>query len=971
MTPFLLELARTSYAQHKRNLDEIVYVFPNRRASLYFRKHLTSLLDRPSFSPALITIEEFISAFTSLKVPDKLLLIHRLQRVYNEVVLAPSGKIHLAEPFDQFYYWGEMLLRDFDETDKYMASADHLFKDLSNQKELDTLFDYLTEEQREFLKSFWLSFDEKDSLNKQRFLEMWQRLPLVYDAFHKDLLHAGMAYEGMVHREVAANIKTLANSETWKHRGKKIIFAGFNALTKAEEVIISFFVEHRSAEIFWDIDDYYVNNERQEAAKFFREYKAHSVLGKTFPPDVPANFKSQTKTVSLYSAPQPIGQAKVMAQILTAKLEEGYKAEETLVVLPDEKLLMPVLHGISSGVEKLNVTMGFPLSSTPLYNLIELLIELQLSHVDGFFNHRPVLALLGHPYVVSANAAVAQAKRKEILYENWVSVSGGFLQSKVELHRLAFSVVKRGSDPYYVSLLDYLRSMITETGSLSTVTDLDREFCFHFIRLLNKMQEVLSGESPVYEEGEELKRQRRELKSFLRLFRQVLKTEKIPFSGEPLAGLQVMGVLETRNLDFRNVFMLSLNEGSLPSFASHGSFIPYNIRKAYGLPTVDKQDAMYAYLFYRVLQRAENVFLFYNSETDDLGQGEMSRYLQQLVFESGIKIQKYYLHNELQPLATDRIVVEKDERVFNALATYCEGARYTRDLSPTALNDYMECRLKFYFRYVEKIKEPNSVEEDLDARVLGNFLHFVMEYFYKGIIEAKGSNVIERADFDDYEKRVPTLIDKAFIENYGLKPDKKVVYEGQRLVVREIVQRFVDRIISIDRDYTPFSIEALERRDLTYRVRLNSSGNPTVILGGSIDRADRKDDVLRVIDYKTGRDQLDFKDIESLFSRDDGRNKAAFQTFMYTLLYMKNLGGNHDLKLIPGLLNRINLFKEDFRFGLKQNKGYLADARPMMDDFDAGVKALLEEIFDEAVPFDQTLETAPCQYCLYRKICYR
>jgi hypothetical protein len=968
MKPFLLEIAEELIREYGKKLDTVTIVFPNRRAALYFRKHLASLIDKPAFAPQLLTIEDFISAFSPLRVPDKLQLIHTLHHVYNDV-LSRFGTGGVRESFDQFYFWGEMLLRDFDEADKYMVNADLLFKDLSHQKEVDNSFDFLTEEQREFLRSFWINFDEKDSLNKQKFLAIWRQLASVYAVFKSTLKQRGLAYEGMLHREVAENLKQLYSRTT---HPSNILFAGFNALTKAEESILAFFVEERIATIKWDIDDYYFNNQRQEAGKFFRQYNQHRLLGRTFPQDVPSNLRVP-KEIKLYGAAQPLGQAKLMAQVLQELLSEGENPEDTLIVLPDEKLLMPVLHGVSGSVDKLNVTMGFPLTSTPLYNMVELLVELHLTAKQGSFNHRPVVSLLGHPYVVAADAPAAQAKRKEILFHNWVNIPYADLATIVELHRRIFVELQVNG---VADITRYLKAVIGDIGSLRGIGEFDREYCFHFIRLLNKIEDVFQDAPHVSHEGtsgdkdpSQLMKER--LKAFLRLFKLLIRAEKIPFSGEPLKGLQVMGVLETRNLDFKNVFILSLNEGSFPSFASNSSYIPYNIRKAYGLPAVEQQDAMYAYLFYRSFQRAQNVFLFYNSETDDLGQGEMSRYLQQLVYESGLALEKNVLHNEFRPLQTTPVSIRKDERVFNELAAYCTGSRQNKTLSPSALNDYLECRLKFYFRYVARVREAREVEEELDARVLGNFLHRVMELFYQGIIRRKGNSSIVESDFDDHESQINSLIDQAFINNYRLNPAKKVVYEGQRLVVREIVKRFVDRILKMDRAYAPFTMEALERKDLAYSIRVEGHGNPVVILGGSIDRADRKGDVIRVIDYKTGKDELRFVDVPSLFERGTSRNKAAFQTFLYTLLYKKNVVRYSNVTLVPGLMNRINLFNDDFVFGLQHSNESLQDATPLLGPFEDHIRELLTEIFDPEVPFDQTAEEDICRFCSYRQLCYR
>lgn len=944
MKPFLHILAEKLYKEHPQ-LDEMTLVFPNRRAALYFRKYLTQLLDKPAFAPRLITIEEFITGFSSLKVPDKLELVHRLYKSYYEVQRKSSADSGGDESFDQFYFWGDMLVRDFDEVDKYMVNAELLFKDLSNQKELDSSFDFFTEEQLQFLKDFWGSFDEKSGKNKDKFLQVWKRLPEVHLAYKEQLLKEGLAYEGMLHREVT---EKLINgylkpdfSPTW--------FVGFNALTMAEEKIISWFVEHGKAEVHWDLDSYYLHNETQEAGEFFRQYQNHPMLGKTFPTDVPSNFQSK-KSVKVYGAAQPVGQAKLMSQLLGDALATGMKPEETLIVLPDEKLMLPVLHGISAGVEKLNVTMGFPLSNTPMFNLIELLVELQSHRKGDTYNHRQVLALLGHSYVVAANPATANEKRKHILNDNMVSVMGSMLRTEHVLHKQIFCEVTERS------ILDYLRQVVQLVGSLENIDDLDKEYAQYFLKFLNRMEDVLGTEYS-------------NLKSFLRLFRQLVKAQKIPFTGEPLRGLQVMGVLETRNLDFKNVYILSLNEGALPSGGGKGSYIPYNIRRAYQLPTVEHQDAIYAYLFYRVLQRAENVCLFYNSETDVLGQGEMSRYLQQLIYESGLNIERKILHNPIQPLPINPITIEKNKEILESLSLLNEGNVYFKGISPSALNSYIECRLKFYFRYIARIKEPNEVEEDIDARVMGNFLHDVMELFYKRIREKKKSKTIETGDFDQVEKVIDQLIEEVFILQYHLEPGKKVEFEGQRLVVREVVKRFAMRIIDLDKSYAPFTMEAIEQGGMLYRMKINQSPGWAVI-GGKIDRVDSKDNLFRIIDYKTGKDKLDFESIPALFARDDKRNKAAFQTLLYALLYKTNLT-SANAKMIPGLINRMSLFEDTFQFGFTMNRQPITDVTPLLPEFEEHLRTLMEEIFNPEEKFDQTPIVESCRYCPYQNICYR
>jgi CRISPR/Cas system-associated exonuclease Cas4 (RecB family) len=956
MRPFLLDLAEKTLKEHPV-LEEITFVFPNRRAVLYFRKHLASLLTQPTFAPRIISIEDFVTQRSSLQVPDKLELVHLLYQSYYEVL---ETSVDLPrESFDQFFFWGDMLLRDFDEVDRYMVNAAQLFKDLSNIKELDSSFDFLDDEQVEFLKSFWGNFDEELSANKKKFLHVWRRLPEVYKVFRDHLKEKGLGYEGMVYREVAM---ALVESKSRDYAGQHLIFAGFNALTLSEETIISTLVAAGVAKVEWDLDAYYVNNDTQEAGRFFRTYQQHGVLGRTFPKDIPANFQSK-KSTAIFGAAQHVGQVKLMAQLLNDELAKGINPEETLIVLPDEKLLLPVLHGISGSVEKLNVTMGFPLTSTPAFNLIEFLIELQAGRKDGSFNHRQVLNILGHPYVVAADPAHANKSRKNILDHNRIILQPAELVDGPAIYAMIFQQV--GSE----SLIAYLREAITSLGAIPALSPLDKEYAFHFLKLINRLEEVTVGMRTEVREKDPEKNFQLELKSFMRLFRQLVRTQKIPFSGEPLKGLQIMGVLETRNLDYKNVFVLSLNEGALPSSGHKASYIPFTLRKAYGLPTAEHQDSIYSYLFYRVLQRAENIFLFYNTEPDILGQGEMSRYLQQVIFESGWKPTRKILNNTLQPHPIQAIEIQKDDKVLEAIANLNEGtgSRF-KGISPSALNTYLDCQLKFYFRHIARIKEAKEVEENLDARVLGNFLHSVMERFYKRILSKKKTNLIEASDFDNHVVIVEELINDAFVESYRLE-DKRVKYDGQRIIVKEVIKSFVEHIIRHDRAYAPFSIEGLEREELLYYVPIKHKPGQAVV-GGKIDRLDRKGNDVRVIDYKTGKGKFDFDDVASLFNRDSSRNPAAFQTMLYSLLY-KDSNRNDPVKIKPGLLNRDNLFADELEFGLKIDKVLVDDANVHLPEMETRLKELLEELFDPAQTFRQTQDRKICRYCPYQGICYR
>lgn len=930
MASFIQDIVATIRKEYS-DWGNLTVVFPNRRAALYFKKELAKNLSTPQWSPQILTIEELIQSFSPLQEAEKLTLILKLYQAYKKV----TG---LTETIDRFYYWGEMLLRDFDELDKYLVDAELLFRDVSNLKEVDQHFDYLTEEQKEFLKDFWSSVEFSSPESKTRFLELWKSLFPVYRQFQIDLLKEGIAYAGMIHRIVALDTEQLKLKST---QGA-IVFAGFNALTTAEEKIISWFVENRAAKIFWDEDEFYVNSDYREAGTFFRQYRSHSILGKTFSAK-PASYLSRSRSIAITGVPQKAGQPKLLAQQL-AEVKDWSLDESRVIVLPDESLLMPLLYSLPPTLTSINVTMGYPLVSTPYFSLIDFIFDLHRNKRKDEFYFRNILPLLNHPYVKAIAGEEVTALREHMESKNQVYLSVESFEGKSPLLSTIFSNIAESD------FINYLLEVVTTVAASPANGIMEKEFGFHFHRLLTKLQQLVTTEAM-------------ELLMLQRLFRQIARAEKVPFSGEPLKGIQIMGVLETRNLDFDHVHVLSLNEGHWPAAPKQGSYLPHSIRKAYGLPTYQHQDAMYAYLFYRLLQRAEHVDFYYNTVPDTLGSGEMSRYLYQLIYETGWKYEKRILYSPLSVRKTTPISIAKNADVLLKLAQY-----EIKELTPSALNNYLDCRLKFYFKNVIGLHEAKEVEEEADARIFGTIFHDVMQFFYAELRVAE-SWVIEEKCFENIEERLDSLIERAYRKHFGIVEKKKVSYSGQQLVVNEMVKKLAVKVLDLDRTYAPFVVEMLEKKDFSilFPIDINSS----IVIGGTIDRVDRKEDSVRIIDYKTGRDENSFDSIASLFERDDkNRNKAAFQAILYAWIYeRKNQEPN--VKIQPGLINRVDVFKRDFVYGLAMKKEVIVDVTPLLIEFEDHLLKVLIEILNPLQPFDQTTEKKICEFCSYKEICVR
>ncbi|MCA6378650.1 MAG: PD-(D/E)XK nuclease family protein [Cytophagales bacterium] len=912
--------------------DRLQIVFPNRRAALYFKEELAKDLTTPKWCPTILTIEELINSYSFLEEVDKLTSIVKLYQAFKKV----TGS---TEKIDQFYYWGEMLLRDFDELDKYMVNAEFLFRDISNLKEVDQYFDYLTEEQKIFLKDFWQSVEFSTEETRNRFLSLWKNLYPVYKEFQESLLKDGTAYAGMIHRLVAEGLmaQTAATSE------KKTIFAGFNALTTAEEKIVCWFVENQSATVFWDEDEFYVSSEHREAGAFFRLYRKHPVLGKTFN-ERPASHLSSRKQISIYGVPQKAGQSKLLAQQLSD--DKTFEKEGShVIVLPDESLLMPLLYSLPLSISSINVTMGFPLVSTPFFSLIDFLFDLHRTKRKDEFYFKGIMAVLSHPYVNALAVAEVSELKTFITKHNQVYLEEHVFETKGNVLASIFKLVGKAD------FIPYVLDAIALFASAPSNGILDKEFAFYFHRILTKLQE-LTVDEPM------------ELSMLQKLFRQIARSGKVPFSGEPLKGIQIMGVLETRNLDFDHVHVLSLNEGLWPASPRQGSYLPHSIRKAYGLPTYAHQDAMYGYLFYRLLQRSEQVSLYYNTEPDVLGSGEMSRYLYQIMYEAQWPYTKKILYSSISLNQPSTIAIEKDSNVMEKLQRYA-----TKALTPSTLNTYLECRLKFYLKNLLGIVEADEVEEEADARIFGNLFHDVMQFFYLDLKSKDGTAEIRSEHFTDLPKKLDLLVERAYRKHFGLTHNRKIEYDGQQLVVNEMVKKMADHVLKKDGEYAPFYIDMLEQED--FKTPYPVDAKLIILLGGKIDRVDRKENVVRIIDYKTGKDENSFKTITSLFDRDDvKRNKAAFQALFYSWVYDR-VKSDSSLILQPGLINRKEIFDDKFEYGLSQNGQVIQDVKYLLPEFESNLVQLLTELFDPKQPFDQTKKVKTCEYCSYKEICGR
>ena len=952
MHSFLRNTAAT-ILQDYPELQNLTVVLPNRRAGLFFTQHLGALIDQPSWMPEIRTIEDVFYQYAGQRPADDLTLIFELYKVYQTLHPEP-------ETFDRFYFWGEMILKDFNDVDQFMAEAKKLYLYLYEIKELESDLSFLSDQQIALIRQFWDSFKNQGKGHQEKFLKFWQLLSPLYEAFQASLKVSGMAYSGMLYRSVAENLNTIPRPE------KKFVFIGFNAFTATEEKLIKYFISEFNARIFWDIDAYYLEDKNQEAGLFFRDYQKDKIFGPTFPKPIAEHIQSNKAKIQTYATPLKINQANLVGAILE-KVDANENWKETVIILPDEQLLFPVLHTLPANIDKVNVTMGYPVKNAPVYAFLEAVLEMQrfIKTEEGkvLFYHQPVRNLLSSIYLQTINPAFVQEILKEIKEQNQIHI----FQNRLHEGGVFFELIFRQLSSE--QLFPYLSTLMEELAKRLNEEPLQRSYLYQCFKQLNRLREIFEKEDSLSVDRE----------FFIRLFRQVFREVKLPFEGEPLQGLQIMGVLESRNLDFKRVIICNMNESSFPPAGSLNSMIPFNIRRAFGLPVQEQNDAIYAYTFYRLLHSAEEVHMIYTTASDQGKAGEKSRYIQQMSVEMGLALNEEVVYVPVDLKDTGEITIEKDAEVMQLLQKYVvkEDGKSLGTFSPSALSIYLDCRLKFYLRYLAGIKEKEEVKEEIDPSVFGNLAHYSMEFLYMGFQERKKRSNLEKEDFADLKKNwVFPAIEKGVRKFYHLEENAETKLSGQMAIVRDVLQKYIQRLLEIDEEAAPFRILSMEKAHMANFQIDTEKGKQDIGLFGLIDRVDEQNGTIRLIDYKSGGDKKNFSSIESLFDREDkNRNKAAMQTMYYGLLY-QSMHPENTKALKPALFNFKEIFKDDFNpylqhKAIKASQVEVENYVTYQAEYETGLKSLMGELYDPTVPFSQTDDWSKCKYCAFKEICGR
>lgn len=955
METFLKQVAHDLYNKTEGNFTKVAIVFPNKRASLFFNEYLAQESDRPIWSPTYVSISELFRQSSDLSIADPIKLVCDLYKVFQK---ATGSK----ESLDDFYFWGEMLIADFDDADKNMADTHALFSNLKDLNELMDNYDFLEEGQKEALSQFFHNFSINQVTElKQRFISMWNVLGDIYTEYKALLESQSIAYEGMLYRQVIEQLDVEALPYN------KYIFVGFNVLNKVEHTLFKKLNEAGKAMFYWDYDTFYLNKTPHEAGEFIRRNL------RDFPSELPASFfdnLNQPKEVTFIESPTENGQARYLPQWIRENLTSQEK--ETAVVLCNEALLQPVLHALPDNVKHINITMGFPLSQTPAYSFVNALMELHTSGYNpnnGRYLFAEVISVLKHPYTRQLSPEAEKLEQTLTRDNRFYPLPSELKQDNV----LELLFTPRRNNLDLCSMLSEALKEVAviyqqQAASHSDAFDqLYRESLFKTYTLVNRFHTLIESKELNVQAG-----------TFQRLLTRVMSSSSIPFHGEPAIGMQVMGVLETRNLDFRHLIMLSVNEGQLPKTGGDSSFIPYNLRKAFGMTTIDHKIAVYAYYFYRLMQRAEKVTLVYNTATDGINRGELSRFMLQFLIEWGYPVLRKQLEAAQSPQDSTPIIIEKTPDVMERMKSVFDIRNNPKALiSPSALNCYLDCPLKFYYKYVALLSAPDEVTADIDSAKFGSIFHYAAEHIYKDLT-AHGK-LISKENLETLlkdEVRLQTYVDNGFKELFfNLPPNEQPEYNGIQLINSAVIVKYIQQLLRNDLRYAPFTFVGSEQRIFENIEIYTPTGDIQSRIGGIIDRIDSKGESLRIVDYKTGGDADTPANVQSLFIPDKKRSNYVFQTFLYASIVCKKLREKNDNRLVaPALLYIHRAASENYSPVIQMGeprkpKEPVDNFAQHEGDFRENLKTLLEDIFNPDISFTQTEIEDKCAYCDFRALC--
>lgn len=957
MEAFLKTVAADLVHKFGLNIRKSAIVFNNKRPVVYLQKYLSEIIGAPFFSPSFFTIQDFFSEAVNEKIADPYMQFFTLLNVYNNLLTA-EGLPELKS--SQFYPLAKIILSDFNQVDNDLVDVDKLYKELEDIAVINKEFDFLSPQQYAFLSQFWAAYSEgKHKRQQEYFIQLWRRMPKLYHEFSNALLTKKFTTHGGAYRKLAA---IDVDEMLFINQFEKIVFVGFNAVSKAEQTLFTKLQSADRAIFYFDTDDYYIDDPLQEAGFFLR--KNLNQLGLKNQMKKSSSLMENVKhKVDVYTVQGASAQAKILNKILHEDYSLNEDKGDTAIVLADENLLIPTLQTIPVNFDKklvaLNVSIGFPFASSTVFGLANLWLSCQqeLSAERGlrknnlrsaYISYQHLESFLTHP-LINISQANKDKIRGAILKENVAQIEQSRIVRQGGLLASFFTEVKEPGN-LISELSSVLQLVLHQLSNQKILREIDAQLFVKTIQELNQLNDSVTGY--MYTE---------EFRFVISLIQKVLLGINVPLSGDPLNGIQVMGLLETRNLNFKKLVFLGFNEGTIPKNSIGNSFIPDSLRRVYDLPVLENMDAISSYIVYRLFQRAENIHIIYNSITDENTSGEPSRFLKQLEYESNFDFTYHDLTLDVKAESKPLITIDKKHPLVKR--KLLQFLNKERTISPTAITSYIANPIDFFFAYVADIKEPKEVSPVVEANEIGSILHEAMETFYSSMKE----KVVTKEWITLSRSSNEALIKKSFCKVRQIKDADIYEYTGMQQVVLSIVKAYMDIILDEDEKYAPFTIKALEEKiksDIPFTL---NGVDYSVTIKGIIDRVDEKNGIERIVDYKTGGDKLSFTDdIEKLFSTDDKHiNKALIQTMIYTNAYekiKKTFGVQPVLYVVRAMKEDGILFKN--KTGALELES-LAQLKPV---FKKALEAKLAEMFDENIPFRASEVPDNYTYSIYKTL---
>ena len=908
MQSFIEDVIRDVLRKQK-NTNSVIFILPSKRAGLFLKKILSSYLPETIVAPEIFSIEEFIENISGLVTANATTQLFELYQAYEKV------GAYEKESFDSFLKWGQLLLQDFNEIDRYLVDAASLYQNVAAIQEVN----------------HWSLKAEKTEMI-ENYLHFWRYLKDIYIAFNSALLQQGLGHQGLIYRTSVEQLSTYL-----KRANKNHIFLGFNALNKAESIIIQTILETTESSIYWDIDPYFLKDTIHDAGYFIRNYQDTWPILKGKALKGTAHHYLKKKNIEIVGVPKNIAQVNYVGNLLfQLQQEHQHFLNNAAIVLGNEELLNPLLNTIPGNIQATNITMGQKLQTTTLASFFTNLIEFHENKTQKGWYYKDLLHLLTHAYSAllfdasgsSAEHLILKIKSKNWLYVNLIQVHELITDHKAS--RMLFEDSK--NDPNL--LIDNFLDLIEAFRSIESIKNdslvLEQLYTFH--KLFNQLKELCSRHSYI-----------NNLKGLKHLFKQLLSTETLDFEGDPVEGIQIMGMLESRLLDFETVIITSVNEGILPSGKSNNSFIPFDLKIKNGMPTYKEKDAIYTYHFYRLLQRAKNIYIIYNTEPDALEGGEKSRLITQLLTdENRNDITEYIATPKIHSYTSEKETIRKSDSLVSLIQE-----KAAKGFSPSSLSNYIRNPVDFYKQNLLNINDVLEVEETLAANTFGTIVHDTMEELYTPLIGTHLSIEL----LNGLRKNIPSTVLRNFEKTYK----DGNISTGKNYISLHVIQKYIETFIAAE-------IDSLQKHQIKIIALEKSLEVPFQIAGldfpinlkGKLDRIDEFDGITRIIDYKTGK--VEKRNVELLdwnLLSDDYQFSKAFQLLCYSVMFFKT-HPQHSNFIYAGIISLKNFTDGTLLFAKKESargsKNHNIDTA-VISEFEQILGQLITEICNPMIPF--------------------